>query len=332
MTSRALSAWILENAVPVRGIEPGGGFADLLPLNRILRGARIVGLGEATHGTREFFLFKHRLLEFLVEEMGFTVFAIESDREACRPIDRHVRYGEGDAEEALAGQGYWTWDTEEVLAMVRWMREHNRAMPEERRVGFFGLDARKPGGDGAGSTRPESAAGRDRGMALEARRVLEEGRPGARMALWAHNGHVSKGALYGGVPAMGEHLRREFGDAYYALGLTFAEGAFQALPLGLGGGRPVERAVGPAKEGSVERCLAGVDLGDYVLDLRADPTPPPPEVQRWLSEPRPMRSVGSVAPRWLNRFSYARTALAGHYDGLAFFERTTRARPIRPAS
>lgn len=331
--ARALSAWLLENAVPVRGVRAGGGFADLRPLKRILHGVRIVGLGEATHGTREFFLFKHRLLEFLVREMGFTVFAIESGREACLPIDRYVRHGEGDAAGALAGQGYWTWDTEEVLAMIRWMREHNRTVPEERKVGFFGLDARDTDRAETGSSRPESgAAGRDLGMARTARRILDEGPSGARMVLWAHNGHVSKGELYGGVPAMGKHLRRDFGNAYYALGFAFDRGKFQALPLGLGGGRPVERAVGPAKKGSVEWCLASVDLGDYLLDLRADPTSLPPEAQRWLCERRPMRSVGSVAPRWLNRFSYAPTAPAEHYDGLAFFERTTRARPVRSTS
>ncbi|MGH9842088.1 MAG: erythromycin esterase family protein, partial [Blastocatellia bacterium] len=136
----AVTKWLSSNAVPLKSIEAGHGFADLQPLKRVLKDARIVGLGEATHGSREFFQFKHRMLEFLVKEMGFTVFAIEASYPACMNINDYVLHGKGDRAEALASQKFWTWDTNEVSEMIDWMREYNKTAPAGKKVKFLGYD------------------------------------------------------------------------------------------------------------------------------------------------------------------------------------------------
>lgn len=133
-------SWLAASAHALRSVEAGSGSEDLLPLRQILQDVRIVGLGEGTHGTREFFQVKHRLLEFLVEEMGFTVFAMEIDQGAAKAINEFVLLGRGDRAELLAAQSMWQWDTEEVAAMLDWMREYNRAAPEGRRIRFAGFD------------------------------------------------------------------------------------------------------------------------------------------------------------------------------------------------
>ena len=69
-----LLSWLRQHAIPLKTVEAGCGFDDLQPLKPVIGSARIVALGEATHGTREFFQLKHRLLEFLVTEMDFTTF------------------------------------------------------------------------------------------------------------------------------------------------------------------------------------------------------------------------------------------------------------------
>ena len=139
--TEAVSKWISQSAIPLTSVEAGHGFADLEPLKAVLKNVRIVGLGEATHGTREFFQFKHRMLEFLVKEMGFTVFAIEASYPACFNINNYVLYGKGDRAEALASQKFWTWDTQEVSAMIDWMREYNKTAPAGKQVEFVGYDA-----------------------------------------------------------------------------------------------------------------------------------------------------------------------------------------------
>ena len=131
--------WAREHAIPLATPEAGNGFEDLESLRRIVGDARIVSLGEGTHGTREFFQLKHRFLEFLVEELGFRVFAIEASFPDCEAINAYVQDGVGDPEEALHGQGFWTWDTEEVLALIEWMRAKN-AEADEPYLRFYGID------------------------------------------------------------------------------------------------------------------------------------------------------------------------------------------------
>src|SRR5262249_40592063 len=76
---RAGVAWLKANGLVLATASPGSGFDDLAPLRTRLAGARIVSLGEATHGTREFFALKHRLIEYAVAELGFTMVAFEAD-------------------------------------------------------------------------------------------------------------------------------------------------------------------------------------------------------------------------------------------------------------
>ncbi|MFG1945213.1 erythromycin esterase family protein [Nonomuraea sp. NPDC048826] len=137
-----VTGWLASRAIPLAGLDPRSPAADLEPLREVLDGVRVVGLGEATHGTREFFLLKHRLLRFLVEELGFTVLAMEASVSAAEALDAYVLGGPGDPERLLADLGFWTWHTREMLAVVEWMREHNRtAMTKVR---FAGIDPQFP--------------------------------------------------------------------------------------------------------------------------------------------------------------------------------------------
>ncbi|WPP52013.1 erythromycin esterase family protein [Catalinimonas niigatensis] len=138
-SDEALS-WIQQNAIPIRHVQAGNDFSDLQPLKQILKDVKVVGLGEATHGTREFFQVKHRLLEFLVKEMDFNAFALEASYAACQPINDYVLYGIGDLATVLTGQGYVVWDTEEMAEMIGWLREYNQSVTEEKKVKFYGLD------------------------------------------------------------------------------------------------------------------------------------------------------------------------------------------------
>lgn len=136
------TAWLQQAAIPFSTTDPAASLDDLEPLRALVGQARVVSLGEATHGTREFFQMKHRILRFLVERMGFTAFAMESSMPECERLDRYVRRGEGDPAVALSGQYFWTWNTREVSDMVAWMRAHNERGGE---LGFHGFDMQFPG-------------------------------------------------------------------------------------------------------------------------------------------------------------------------------------------
>ncbi len=142
--TEAVKNWLATSAIRLNGVEAGQGFEDMQPLKKVIGEARLVALGEATHGTREFFQLKHRMLEFLVSEMGFTVFGIEATMPEAFDVNEYVLNGKGDPAGALAGMYFWTWDTEEVLEMIRWMRNFNLDPRHEKKVKFYGIDAQFP--------------------------------------------------------------------------------------------------------------------------------------------------------------------------------------------
>ncbi len=140
--TETVTAWIRASAIRLVTPEAGHGFADMQPLKQVIGNARIVSLGEATHGTREFFQLKHRMLEFLASEMGFTIFSIEASMPEAYRLNDYVLNGTGDPAALLKGMYFWTWDTEEVLDMIRWMREFNAS--GKGRVQFTGFDMQTP--------------------------------------------------------------------------------------------------------------------------------------------------------------------------------------------
>ena len=141
-TPAAAGAWLDANTHPFDGAHLSLPHDDLEFLRDLVGDARVVALGENTHGARDFFEMKARILRFLVEEMGFDTFAIEATWPEGLRLDRYVRTGEGDSAVLLAGLYFWTWRTESVLEMIEWMRDHNKAGGD---LGFHGVDMQSPG-------------------------------------------------------------------------------------------------------------------------------------------------------------------------------------------
>ncbi|MFJ2776476.1 erythromycin esterase family protein [Kitasatospora sp. NPDC087315] len=135
----------LERAAhPLRSTEPGTDTADLRPLGAMIGGAKVVGLGEATHGSHEFFAMKERVFRYLVEERGFTTFALEMSWPAGLRIDEYLQGGRGDARRIVKEElGESPWEREEFVSLIEWMRDHNRRHPGHK-VHFMGDDIGAP--------------------------------------------------------------------------------------------------------------------------------------------------------------------------------------------
>ena len=123
---------------------PLDGPAHLEPLLEMIGDARFVLLGEATHGTSEFYTWRTEISRRLVTEKGFSFIAVEGDWPDCARINRYVKGGEGEsAEEVLhrfSRWPTWMWANREVAQLVRWLRAHNERSLDDRMVGFYGLD------------------------------------------------------------------------------------------------------------------------------------------------------------------------------------------------
>ncbi len=107
--------------------------------------ARVVLLGEATHGTHEFYRHRALITGRLIAEKGFNAVAVEADWPDAYRVNRYVRGvgTDGDAIEALAGfQRFpaWMWRNADVLDFIGWLRSYNEPRPERARAGFYGLD------------------------------------------------------------------------------------------------------------------------------------------------------------------------------------------------
>ena len=135
-------AWLKAHVIELKSVNAGTGFDDLRPLKDLIGPARIVALGEGTHGTREFFQMKHRLVEYLATELGFTIFAIEANLPEAYRVNDFVRTGEGEPRKLLAGMYFWTWNTQEVLDMILWMRAFNES--GKGHIEFTGFDMQTP--------------------------------------------------------------------------------------------------------------------------------------------------------------------------------------------
>lgn len=431
---KTVISWLKTNAVPLKTVEAGNGFADLQSLKQILKEVRFVGLGEGTHGTREFFQVKHRLLEFLVREMGYRVFALEGSYSALQTINDHVMGRMDDGTKALDGQGFAVWNTEEVRAMLDWARAYNAGGTPDKRVTFIGFDMQgnKHGKErllaylkrtaptqvarpdvarpnvarldsvfaingenllSQSMTQRNTATGkaaqdslkalktpysdlyaflesnraaliassseaewaqmheyarmlvqfidmalpndlgqgpaiRDRYMAENFTRLVNQQPIGTRVVVWAHNSHIATDSSGSFVP-IGSYLRQTYGPAYYALGLVFNQGSFQASGTFDVSAKRVMRqfTVKPAPVGSVEWHLAQTGIDKFVVDFRSGDQNA--DGRGWLTTPQLARgSIGWYFPPTYEAYLFRQPATLGKlYDGLLFIDTTTRARP-----
>lgn len=126
--------------------QPLSGVGDLDPLVEHLGPARFVCLGEASHGTHEYYRWRAELSRRLIEEHGFTWIGVEGDWPDCWRINRWVR---GQADQGLDANGLlagferwptWMWANREVADFLDWLHAWNTGRPTHERVGFYGLD------------------------------------------------------------------------------------------------------------------------------------------------------------------------------------------------
>lgn len=139
--SATLVAGIREAARPLTGSP-----RDYDPLMELIGDARFVLLGEATHGTHEFYRERARITRRLIEEKGFDAVVLEADWPDAYRVNRYVRgVGEDEsAEEALSAFKRfprWMWRNRDVRDLAQWLRTYNDGRPADAdRVGIYGMD------------------------------------------------------------------------------------------------------------------------------------------------------------------------------------------------
>ena len=139
-TTAPLRTTIRDAAHPITGRAD-----DYDLLLDLIGDAQVVLLGEASHGTHEFYRERARITRRLIEEEGFAAVAVEADWPDAYRVNRWVR-GRSDDRDGFQALGdferfpRWMWRNRDVLQFIDWLQRHNAEQPEDRRAGFYGLD------------------------------------------------------------------------------------------------------------------------------------------------------------------------------------------------
>lgn len=103
------------------------------------KGKSVVAMGEATHGTHEFFQIKSNVFKYLVQKFGFNVFALEANFNECEKVNQYILTGAGNPKQLVNEFMLWPWKTEEVLEVIEWMRAYNEK--HKNKLWFYGFDS-----------------------------------------------------------------------------------------------------------------------------------------------------------------------------------------------
>lgn len=361
---------------------------QLAPIGAAIGTTRIVGMGEGSHGTSEFFAFKERLFKYFVLRKNFTIFALEIPWGSALAVDRYIDGAGGTAAQVVAAMKFWTWNTPEVVDLVQWMHDYNASPAVHDKLTFAGIDMQDPTGavayleeyltesdpahvkpdasavecttaasdrsdgklddclriaalantiaksrqDARSVAAPEAATVvdeyvtyrkapedkrteiRDKDMA-ENVEWLARTTPVAKIAIWAHNGHVGTTPELSYL-SMGRHLRDTFGENYYALGQTFGRGTVR--------GYVADHGLRPTIVESSPRDTL-VELFDSLsatafLDLRSLPANSP--LRTFFATPRSIREIGAIIDP-LHPDEKLAVLMKNSFDGLVYVPRST---------
>jgi erythromycin esterase len=120
--------------------------AHLQPLMDRIGDARIVMLGEASHGTHEYYNWRSHISKKLIEEKGFNFIAVEGDWPDCYRLNRFVKGYDAENKSAFKvlhefnRWPTWMWANWEIVALADWLQKHNTGLPANKKAGFYGLD------------------------------------------------------------------------------------------------------------------------------------------------------------------------------------------------
>jgi len=131
-------AWLRKYIHPIQSFNPSfENIQDLETFGELIGDAKVVALGETTHGSSEIFQMKHRLIKYLNQHKGFDIFSIEANMPEAYKVNEYTLEGKGNPEDLIKGMYFWTWSTHEMLALVEWMKEQNKT---DNKIQFTGFD------------------------------------------------------------------------------------------------------------------------------------------------------------------------------------------------
>ena len=298
---RGTIADFTAGSIVLASTNPNQPIGELEDVSEIIGESRAVALGESSPGTHELFELKHRLVNLLVEELGFTTLALPLDAENARKLNDFVRGESGEARQALSSTPWW-WQTHEAIELLKNLRELSTAERPLRIMGY-----------GPELQPAEQAAALHRELESSAQ---------SKLMIWTDNRSAARAPIW--IDSLGAHLAKKLGEQYLAMAGFFSQGAFLAETGPTTSEAPERIWLAPPDKEYLDFLFGqmGGKLG--IHDLRHFEAGG--EVDRWLSVPRPIRDLGATYQG--PKSGETSIELTRSFDALLFVESTTCIRPL----
>lgn len=286
-----------SSTIPLSSVDS----LELDSLRNVLEGHQIIALGEATHGTSEFFRMKHSIIAYLITDLEFRNYGMEITPEDGTILNRYIHGEDVDLTTVL----YWPWETEEVVDMLNWMRRYNAETDPSNQITLFGIDPR--------------TGARDPIMAENVTKIVEEHGP---IVIWSHNGHI-----WANQGAMGSYLKHTYETDAYLIGFEFSHGRFTSRT---GNIHTFEVSNAP----STYYAHALEKLNSPILFLDMTTMQKNPILEQWLNTPQLVHDIAELyhLARLMPGTRAFYGALPDLYDGLIFIEESSPTKVLPSAN
>ncbi|WP_198652043.1 erythromycin esterase family protein [Chitinophaga deserti] len=211
----ATTKWINENAYPLQP-DTAQSTEDLHFLKSELKHNLVIGLGEASHGTREFYNQKQRIISYLITHLGYKRIGFEMQDKFLEPVNAYVQNGTGDLKVIMKDMVLY--NTEEIYHLFQSIRQYNNRQPAFQKVSIYGFDREEFAGD---------PFNRDRLMAENM--IADQSKHKQKTILWAHNIHIAKDTIIAQYRGMGYHVKQQYGAQFYVLGFDTFNGSVTVI-------------------------------------------------------------------------------------------------------
>ena len=104
--------------IPIKSVEPDGDYTELEAMRPFFENKEIVALGESTHGTKEFWTYRHRMIRYMVEKLGFRIICLESNFSSTQMLNNYIKGGDGTSIQAVQALGGYIYNTKEFLNLI----------------------------------------------------------------------------------------------------------------------------------------------------------------------------------------------------------------------
>ena len=286
-------------------------FMEIAPIAEVLSRAKLVGLGESTHGTHQFFDFKAELFRQLATNHDFNTLLFEDSQETCRLINDYIS-GKDMGLASACDELYPVWQTEELKQLLVWLKNHRSLA----RVAFIGFDINQ--------AKYDDLSLRDELMAKNIKTYCDAN-PNAKAVVWAHNSHIQSVGSDDQPRPMGYFLKELFGRQYVTVALLFGKGSVSATRLKKDAPPPShDRSLDIIKVESLPEYLAESTF-ETLTDV---PTFITQDQIRSMDLPSKVRSIGwGLIPELVDETT-EETDLKQAFDYVVYFPKGTHSHPL----